>query len=261
MLGVGITGTIALLVARSSQAGELKKIEKQASVQQTALEREKITEMRRRYLTPLRYYAHALSFRLGELEVKFKSSAIEEARKEFEIAKNHVERKKKIDDYERRFYYEGIFAESTLYYTCSYFYYAREVRFNRPFDENRNVYAEKLGEFLEGVTGAFWRNEERGLWDTSQEMIGERFGKGGSAMAFAEMLQEHQADETFRRAVFLRPLDFYWWVLDAGWTDQIKTSLDKLVEFLDKYDPQTYGIPVQQGTRYELMRPGKEPIQ
>ena len=253
VLGAAFSFAGVLLQARISRAAELEKIKQQAEVQQTALEREKIAEMRRRYLIPLRYYALTLSYRLGELEDKFKSSEVEKVRGWLERAKNYVEDSswdEHIDKYEKWFYYEGIFAESTLYYTCSYFYYAREVRFSRPFDAIRNVYAEELGRLLDGVTKAFWRNDtEHGLWDTAQEMIGERFGKSGSAMTFVEMLQEHQAAEPFRRAVFLRPLDFYKDEhLDVGWAREIKTSLDKLVRFLDpnKNDPQNYRIPVQQ---------------
>jgi len=236
-----------LVVEERRLQGELTKIKQQESDQQAVLERERIAELRQRYLVPLSYYAERLSVRIGELELQ-----LEKAKQWFESARDYLEDPSEETErrlggpYAKWFYYKGYFAQSTLFYTCSYFYYAREVRFNRPFDESRNVYAQELREFLNGVEYAFWRNDaDHGLWDTAQEMIGERFGKGGVATTFVEMCQEHLSGDMFRRAVYLRPLDFYRHWLDAEWAHEIKTSLDKLIEFL-KHDPQTYGIPADQ---------------
>jgi C-terminal binding-module, SLH-like, of glucodextranase/Glucodextranase, domain B len=242
LLVAALSAFIAIRVARNNARVELEKIQRQVDAQQAVLERAKIAELRQRYLTPLRYYAQALSSRLAELEAKFRSPENDMVRGWFKEVKDHVTRDKVRLDYEAWCYYEGIFSVSTLYYTCSYFYYARSIRFNRPFSESRPAYAERLETFIMRVTQAFGPHlGDRGIWDTAQEAIGERFTKNDSPMTYAEMCSEHQADEPFRRALFFRPLDFYGW-FDAGWTHQIKTPLDKLVEFLDRYDPQTYGV-------------------
>lgn len=134
---------------------------------------------------------------------------------------------------------ERIFSVSTLYYTCSYFHYAREVRFRRPFGGSRPSYGKALDPCLMRVTDAF-SSDIRGIWDISQEVIGERFTSNGSSMTYAQMCVEHEADELFRRAPFFRPVDFYSNDLDDKLLPRIKDSLDELIVFLDGNDPQTY---------------------
>jgi hypothetical protein len=154
----------------------------------------------------------------------------------------HVTRDKRLEHYEAWCYYEGIFAISTLYYTCSYFHCARSIRFYRPFGESRPIYSEALEAFLVHVTEAFAGRQGTGIWDTAQEVIGERFIKNNSSMTYAEMCSEHEAEESFRRAPFFRPLDFYWTELDIVKAQEIRNSLDELINFLDSQDPQSYGF-------------------
>jgi hypothetical protein len=78
-----------------------------------------------------------------------------------------------------------------------------------------------------------------GIWDISQEVIGERFTSDGSAMTYAQVCIEHEADELFRRAPFFRPIDFYWRDLQVEKLLQIKDFLNKLIDFLDRNNPQT----------------------
>ncbi len=61
-------------------------------------------------------------------------------------------------------------------------------------------------------------------------------------MTYAEMCREHEVDESFRRAPFFRPLDFYWRDINVAKSREIRTSLDELVNFLDSLDPQSYGL-------------------
>jgi hypothetical protein len=251
LLVAAVSGGIAFWTARSNARGELNKIQLQArgeldkiqlqvDAQQAVLEEAKITELRQSYLTPLRYYAQTLSLRLNELKIKFQSAENDKVRAWFKTVKDHVKRDKLLDHYEAWCYYEGIFAVSTLYYTCSYFYYARSVRFHRPFAESRPVYSEKLEALLADIAEAFGRRgSDTGIWDTAQELIGERFAENNSPMTYAEMCSEHEAEEPFRRAPFFRPLDFYSRKLDIGKAEQIKASLDALVNFLDSHDPNS----------------------
>jgi hypothetical protein len=59
-------------------------------------------------------------------------------------------------------------------------------------------------------------------------VIGERFTGNGSAMTYAQMCNEHEADELFRPAPFFRPVDFYSSDLDYERLPEIKDSLDKV---------------------------------
>jgi hypothetical protein len=242
LLVAALSGGIAFRTARANARGELDKIQRQVDAQQAVLEKAKIAELRQSYLTPLRYYAQALSLRLAEIEMKFSSAENDTVRAWFKAVKDHVTRDKRLEHYEAWCYYEGIFAVSTLYYTCSYFYYARSVRFARPFGESRPAYSEELEALLAHVAKEFGGRGGMGIWDTAQEVIGERFTKHNLSMTYAEMCSEHEAEEPFRRAPFFRPLDFYWRELDIAKAQQIRTSLDGLVVFLDSQDPQFYGF-------------------
>jgi hypothetical protein len=237
-----LSGAIAFRTARANARGELDKIQQQVAAQQAVLEKAKIAELRQSYLTPLRYYAYALSRRLTELGVKFQSAENDTVRTWFKIVKDQVTHDDRRDDYQAWCYYEGIFAVSTLYYTCSYFYCARSIRFHRPFGEERPAYSEALEMFLVQVSEAFGGIGATGIWDTAQEVIGERFTGDGLSMTYAEMCSEHEAEEPFRRAPFFRPLDFYWRELDIAELQKIRIALDELINFLDSNDPQSCSV-------------------
>jgi hypothetical protein len=245
-----VSGFIAYYTARANSRvnleGELKKIKEQIAAQQAVEERGAIANLRQRYLTPLGYYAQVLSGRFAELEAKLASDENLRVRKWFEEAKDHATRDRPKVGFVAWCYYEGLFSMTTLYYTCSYFHFAREVRFRRPLGERRPLYSERLAGLLGRVTAAFAWDAERGLWDASQEMIGERFAVDGTKMTYAAMCDELDAEATFRRAAFFRPLDFYGRSLDIERAGYIKAALDALVSFLNAHDPQTYEALVQE---------------
>lgn len=232
LLVAGISGVIAFQTARTNARGKLKEIQEQVDAQQAVLDRAKITELRQHYLTPLQYYARSLSHRLTQLETMLQSARKDEVRGWFKTVKDQVTRDKVRGDYEAWCYYTGVFAISTLYYTCSYFYCARSIRFNRPFGESMSAYSEKLEAHLVRVSDAFGDDEERGIWHTTQEVIGERFANNGLSLTYLEMCREHKADEEFRRALYFRPLDFWWEKVDAAMAREIRAALDDLVNFL-----------------------------
>src|SRR5262245_14280795 len=74
-LGLSIvSGVIAYVTARSTSRRDLEKMQAQLDAQQKVTERERVAELRQRYVTPLRYYASSLSYRLSELEGKLGSA-------------------------------------------------------------------------------------------------------------------------------------------------------------------------------------------
>ncbi|MFJ2582337.1 hypothetical protein [Kitasatospora aureofaciens] len=238
----GVTYYTARATSRTHVEGELKKIKKQIEAQQAVEERGAIANLRQCYLTPLRYYAHMLSQRLAELEAKFKSDENTRVRDWFKEVKDHATRDNRRHGFAAWANYEGVFSLSTLYYTCSYFRCAHEVRFRRPFVESRPSYCEELDTYLARVTDAFAWDALHGLWDVSQETIGERFTTNGAKMTYAEMCDVLDSENPFPRAAYFRPLDFYWKYLNAEKALDIKASLDELVEFLDSHDPQIYDL-------------------
>ena len=228
--------------SRENLEGEIKKIKEQIEAQQAAEERGMIADLRQRYLVPLRYYAHTLSQRFEELEAKYRLDE-SQVRGWFKDVKDHATKDKSKDHFVSWSYYEGFFSLTTLYYTYSYLYCAHEVRFRRLFSGSRSLYSEQLDTYLARVAEAFSWETERGLWDVSQEMIGERFTRNDAKMTYAEMCDELDSEEPSRRALFFRSLDFYWIYLDDKRALDIKASLDELIKFLDSHDPQTYGLP------------------
>src|SRR5437016_820542 len=92
LLVAALSGGIAFRTARANARGELYKIQRQVDAQQAVLEKAKIAELRQSYLTPLRYYAQALSRWLAELEMKFQSAENDRLRAWFKTVKDHVTR-------------------------------------------------------------------------------------------------------------------------------------------------------------------------
>jgi hypothetical protein len=236
----GISGLVAYYTSRANLVGEIQKIQEQIEAQEAAEARAAIADLRQRYLTSLRYYADTLRRRFAELGVKFGSDKNSETRGWFEDVKHEVDRRDRMTNFVTWCYYEGLFTVTTLYYTCSYFYCANEIRSRRPFGLSRPLYGELLEAHLVRVTEAFvWDDGKVGIWGPSQEVIGELFRLDGVKMTYAQLCNELTADDASRRAPFLVPLDFYWLHLDAANIAAIASALDELVAFLDSHDPQT----------------------
>jgi hypothetical protein len=246
----GVSGLVAYYTARANSraglaasranlAGELRKISEQIEAQEAARQREEVAALRQRFLTPLRYYALALSRRLAELEEKYASADDGPTRHWFKIVKDQVARDARRDDFVTWCYYEGLFAVTTLYYTCSYFEAANEIRAGRPFGAIRPRYSEELTARLAAVSESFvWADGRAGIWGPSQEVVGELFRRDGAKLTYAQMCAELDADDAGRRAPYLRPLDFYWRDLQGTGPARIRAGLDQLIAFLDDRDPQ-----------------------
>lgn len=234
LLVAAVSGGVAYTTARANLKGEIAKIK----TEEDASERAKIVELSERYLTPLRYYGEALSRRLDQVESKLQlEDETQEMRRWFKTIKDQVTRDRTREDYLAWCYYEGMFAGATLYYTCSYFYCAREVAFRRPFGQSRPYYSKALDDCLATVTKAW---TEGGVWHASQEVIGERFIRNGAKMTYAEMCDELTTGELYRRAPFFRPVDVYWRELELRHVPRIRSALDELVNFLHRENPLSY---------------------
>jgi hypothetical protein len=239
LLLAAVSGLIAYLTARANFGRELERIKAQIAAQREAEQQEKIVELKQQYLAPLRYYAQVLSHRFGELKVKFYSEENIRVRNWFKQIKDHVANDKRTDHYGVWCCYEGVFSVSTVYYTFCYFQCARELRAHAPFREIRPLYSEQLERQLWSVGQVFsWNNGENGIWDTLQEVIGEAFTMEGARMSYAAMCREQDTGDAFRRAPYLRPLDFYWTQVTSDKAGEIQNSLEGLVQFLDSQDPQ-----------------------
>jgi hypothetical protein len=234
LIGILLSGFIAYYAAR-------RKIREEIEAQRNARALDKIAELRERYLTPLRHYASLLSSRISELETKYKSDREAEIRRWFKTVKDQVTRDQRRDDFITWCYYEGLFAVTTLYYTCSYFQCAQQIRQARPFLATRPRYQEKLETLLSRATDAFvWEGGAAGIWAPSQELIGELFQHEGAKLTYAQLCGELVTDDPSRRAPFFRPLDFYWSDLRAGEvTAALRSALDQLRAFLDTTDPRS----------------------
>ena len=146
---------IAFFTARANVRRDIEKMQAQLDAHQTATEQERIVDLRPRYVTPLRYHAATLSFRLSELEAKLGSADEGRVRGWFKALKDHVAGDLRMSGFAVWPYYEGVFAVTTIYYACAYFQAAREIRYSLPFLRDNPVYSERLSECLSRVGRSF----------------------------------------------------------------------------------------------------------
>ena len=241
LLLAAASGFIAYLTASSNFKRELQRIREQINVQKEVEQREQIVALKQKYLAPLRYYAQILGLRFEELKNKFTSEDDGRVRNWFKQIKDHVTRDNRMDQYGTWCCYEGVFSVSTIYYTFCYFQCVRELMAHVPFREIRPSYSLELEEQLAKVARAFvWNNGEEGIWEPLQEVIGDSFTTAQDVrMTYAEMCRDQDAGDAFRRAPYLRPLDFYWGQLKPEKVAEIQVALNELLRFLDSRDPQT----------------------
>lgn len=151
--------------------------------------------------------------------------------------KDHVARDRLRPDFGVWPYYEGLFAVTTLYYTCAYFQCAREVRYSQPFLRDNPVFNEQLNKHLASVSNALvWDAGESGIWDPLQEVIGERFAVNGVRLSYEGMCADLDCDDPRRRGYYLRPLDLFRSGLTSEKCLAVQNKLGDLVGFLDSND-------------------------
>jgi len=222
-----ISGFVTFFVARHNFGAEIEKIKIQFSHQKAG----QIATLRQRYMNPLRYWASRMSNRLLEIEDKSRKSEYHMVQKWFKIIKDHADGNKRMNGFPVWCYYEGIFAMTTLYYTCSYIQCAREIRFRLPFSEFDPDYSEKLDEHLSRVSEAL--GGIGGIWDSSQEVVGERFTRGEAKMDNEELCRIIDSHDEFKIAPFIRLIDVYIESLDGNKAESIRAALDELIRFVN----------------------------
>lgn len=222
-----ISGVLAFVVARHNFRSELDKLSFQLAHERAA----EFASLRQRYINPLRYWAFRLARRLEEVDEKFASGSYDEVRGWFRNAKNHADRTSPMPDFAGWCYYVGIFAMTTLYYTCSYIKSARDIQFRLPFSELDQAYSAGLDQRLGRVSAALGGLE--GIWDSTQEVVGERFTAGEAKLDNEELCRIMDSGDRFRIAPFVRLLDFYIDKLDRPKAAAIKGALDELIAYLD----------------------------
>lgn len=223
-----VSGVVAYTVARLKFTEELQKIRLQVSLQREGL----IATLRQRYISPLRFFASTLSRRLGEMEDKLKNASYGQVQGWLQEIKDHADGSRRRSDFPVWCCYEGIFAMTTLYYTCSYFQCAREIRSRAPFSELDVAYGRRLEECLVKISEAFAWGED-GFWLPIQDVIGERFTKGEIRTEYEELCRFMDSKDDFRYAPFFRPIDVYIHHFDRDRAERIRAALDELVTFID----------------------------
>jgi hypothetical protein len=235
-----ISALIAYFTARANFRREVQRIREQINLQKEVERREQITALKQKYLAPLRYYTQMLARRFEELRNKFSSPEEQRVRNWFKLIKDHVSQDERHRDFAAWSCYEGVFSVSTVYYTCCYFQCARDLMAHVPFREILPSFSVALENNLAKVGQAFiWDNGETGIWPPLQEVIGDSFTTApGSRMSYAEMCRDQDTGDAFRRAPYLRPLDFYWGQVKPQNAADIAGVLNEMVQFLDSHSPQ-----------------------
>jgi hypothetical protein len=187
-----------------------------------------ITTLRETYITPLRYWASLLMKRMKELENKHNSGEYGQVGEWLQQVKNHADGTGSIDNFPFWSSYVGVFAITTLYWTCEYLRTAREVRFGSPFNSIDREYDTELQFHLVQVSEAFG-----GIWDSAQEVIAEATSNRGHPWNYQDLCRLIDSRDRFSVAPLLRPLDYYIHDFGARESKTIHDALEGLVNFVD----------------------------
>ena len=138
---------------------------------------------------------------------------------------------------------------TTLYYTCSYIQVAREVRFQQPFSELDPEYSKRLDDHLSQVSDAL--GGEDGLWDSSQEVLGEVFTMADRKLSSDDLCRVLDSHDQFKVGPFYRMLDVF---IDTKRLTipkivEIRARLDALITFLDSERTPEWGRPARRRAR------------
>ncbi len=216
----------AYILARSNNQKAIDQLKYQFDLQHKG----QLQSFRQKYVSPLGYWAARLTARIAELQQKMENGRYDQVKSWFKILKDHTARDQRHADFALWTRYEGIFATTTLYYTCSYFQSVWSIDARSPLSEIDPGYANQLRERMRKVTDAF--GGEFGLWDSSQIVIGELFSDGEGKTQYAEMCRVLDAGDPFAIGAYLRPIDFYL-DLNKERIEKIKPALDELVKFVN----------------------------
>jgi len=190
-----------------------------------------IDTLQQQYINPLKYWAAALSRRLLELNEKLNFGTYGQVATWFQQIKNHADKTAVMSSFPLWCCYEGIFAMTTLYFTCSYIQSARLIRFRAPFREIDPEYDQRLQELLASIGDAL--GKDGGIWDSSQEVIGERFTTPAGKLEFRELSKILDSHDGFEFTVLLRPIDYYVHEMNSERITVIRGALNALLDFVN----------------------------
>jgi hypothetical protein len=222
-----LAGCASYVVARNKNEADRNQLlmERQSNVEG------RFATLRQQYIAPLRYWASLLSFRMSELEHKV-TEDYSEARSWFQEAKNHADGTVRIGYFPDWCCYVGIFAVTTLYWTCQFLRASRELRYHSPFVEVDIGYDRSLQDHLTKVRQAFvgqW-----GLWDSSQEIVAELISNPqGQTWNYQDFCLALDSRDSFKIGPLLRPFDYFIQFFSLEDSRRIQASLNELIKFLD----------------------------
>lgn len=196
--------------------------------QARSIDESQITTLRETYITPLRYWASLLTKRMSELETKHKSGQYGEMSEWLQQVKDHADGTRAVDNFPFWSCYVGIFAITTLYWTCEYLRASRDVRFGSPFNSIDREYDGQLQSHLAKVSEALG-----GIWDSVQEVVAEAASNRDHPWNYQDLCRLIDSRDRFSVAPLLRSLDYYIHDLDVNQCGVIHDALDGLISFVD----------------------------
>jgi hypothetical protein len=222
-----LAGFISYIVARNKNEADRN----QLIFERQSADEGRFATLRQQYIAPLRFWASLLSFRMNELERKL-ASDYSETRQWFQEAKNHADGSVRIEYFPDWCCYVGIFAVTTMYWTCQFLKASRDLRYHSPFVEVDAGYDRSLQEHLTNVRQAFIG--EWGLWDSSQEIIAELVSNPqGQAWNYQDFCIALDSRDRFKIGPLLRPFDYYIQYFSLANSQKLQQSLIELITFLD----------------------------
>ncbi|HKQ54160.1 MAG TPA: hypothetical protein VJT74_17415 [Pyrinomonadaceae bacterium] len=183
---------------------KVKELQKQVDIQQEAEIKREASRLRLKYVNPLRVSAQDLRLRLSAIAGKIENQRDCE---EMEGWFNHVKSGRNNKD-EFALWCNGVghFAMTTLHLTAVYLARAAKLRVEAPFREVNADYHQQMLECLENVRQQL--GGRYGLWQESQDSIGERVIKDGDGVISYKEFCSKLADDA-EYPWFSRLVDFY----------------------------------------------------
>lgn len=183
---------------------KIKEIQKQVDIQQEAEIKKEASRLRLKYVNPLRVSSQDLRFRLSAIASKLENP---QEREEMKAWFNHV-KSGRNNKHDFALWCNGVghFAMTTLHLTAIYLARAAKIRVESPFHEINADYHKKLIDCIEKVRKEL--GGRYGLWQESQDSIGERVIKDGdSVISYKEFCSKVTDDAEY--PWFSRLVDFY----------------------------------------------------
>lgn len=189
---------------------------------------DEVTILREAYINPLRYWGFLLMKRVRELGCRLQSGEYDPVRASFQRITDHATGTRAIGDFPFWSAYDGVFAMTTLYWTCKYLWAAREICLGAPFKAVDPPFRNKLQLCLTHVSEAFG-----GIPGSTLEIIAELPGTESRSWGYEHFCRLVDSGDKFKVVALLRLLDYYIHEVTAEKCREIGAALEELVRFLD----------------------------